>query len=135
MPIQTEKERFRSFAERYIVARASVWKPGEEDTAGWVAVQDAKRLYKQIAKQGEIVDQEFREEAYKQQAATNQAQTPTGSGPYTPHIRAAQNTLQPPVTPSPPGDTLAMLKHRYVLAPDPVARENAFAALKRYFSK
>lgn len=125
MPIQTEKERFRSFAERYIVARASVWKPGEEDTAGWAAVQDAKRLYKQIAKQGEIVDQEFREEAYKQQAA-NQAQTPTVSGPYTPPTHASlKKMLQPPVTPPPPGER----------APDSVARENAFAAVKRYFSK
>lgn len=42
---QGEKERFRSFAERYVIERAGHWKPGEEDTGAWAAIQDAKRVY------------------------------------------------------------------------------------------
>lgn len=49
MAYDTEKTRFRSFAERYVIARASHWKPGEEDTDAWAAIQDAKRVYHQIA--------------------------------------------------------------------------------------
>lgn len=56
---QSEKERFRSFAERYVIERAGHWKPGEEDTSAWAAIKDAKRVYQQIAVAGEHVQEEI----------------------------------------------------------------------------
>lgn len=54
---QGEKERFRSFAERYVIERAGHWKSGEEDTGAWAAIQDAKRVYHQIALAGDDVQE------------------------------------------------------------------------------
>lgn len=56
-----EKERFRSFAERYVIERAGHWKPGEEDTGAWAAIQDAKRVYHQIALAGDDVQERIAE--------------------------------------------------------------------------
>lgn len=44
-----EETRFRSFAERYVIERASSFKVGNEDADGWEAIQRAKTAYKQIA--------------------------------------------------------------------------------------
>jgi hypothetical protein len=38
-------DRFRSFAERYIIARAETFTKGKELEEGWQAIQDAKKLY------------------------------------------------------------------------------------------
>lgn len=47
--MQTEEQkRFRSFAERYVIERASTFRKGSEDEDGWDALQRAKSLYKQI---------------------------------------------------------------------------------------
>ena len=43
-----EQTRFRSFAERYVIERASGFK---SDTDAWTAVQDAMRVYRMIAQQ------------------------------------------------------------------------------------
>ena len=43
-----EQTRFRSFAERYVIERASGFK---SDTDAWTAVQDAMRVYKMIEQQ------------------------------------------------------------------------------------
>ena len=87
---QSEKERFRSFAERYVIERAGHWKPGEEDTGAWAAIQDAKRVYQQIALAGEHVQEEIArsiEYAAKTMGALqagNPQQAPTPAGCVTP---------------------------------------------------
>lgn len=43
-----EQTRFRSFAERYVIERASGFK---SDTDAWTAVQDAMRVYRMIEQQ------------------------------------------------------------------------------------
>lgn len=45
-----EQQRFRSFAERYVVERTRISTPekGKELEEAWLAILDAKRLYKQI---------------------------------------------------------------------------------------
>ena len=43
-----EQTRFRSFAERYVIERASGFK---SDTDAWTAVQDAIRIYRMIEQQ------------------------------------------------------------------------------------
>jgi hypothetical protein len=42
-------DRFRSFAERYVIERASTFVKGRELEEGWRAIQDAKKLYVMIA--------------------------------------------------------------------------------------
>ena len=42
-------DRFRSFAERYIIARAPEFTKGKELEEGWQAIQDAKKLYQMTA--------------------------------------------------------------------------------------
>lgn len=46
--MNTEEERFRSFAERYIIERAQSFAIGEEREAAWKALLDAKSAYMQI---------------------------------------------------------------------------------------
>lgn len=49
-------DRFRSFAERYVVARAVHFRAGKEKEDGWNATLDAITLYKNIEKQALVVD-------------------------------------------------------------------------------
>lgn len=39
-------ERFRSFAERYVIARAAFFRPGHEEEDAWAAVATAKSIYR-----------------------------------------------------------------------------------------
>ncbi len=48
MPASLEVTRFRSFAERYVVERASTFPVGQEREASWQAILDAKHIYKRI---------------------------------------------------------------------------------------
>lgn len=50
------EQRFRSFAERYVVERAKHFKVGEEEADGWKAILDAKSLFAKI----ESVSEGFR---------------------------------------------------------------------------
>ena len=50
-----EQTRFRSFAERYVIERASGFK---SDTDAWTAVQDAMRVYKMIEQQSTHVSRQ-----------------------------------------------------------------------------
>lgn len=43
-----EAKRFRSFAERYVIQRASMFRVGFEKEDAFAAVMDAKTVYKQI---------------------------------------------------------------------------------------
>lgn len=44
----TEQDRFRAFAEQYVVSRAPSFKPGDEQQGGWQAALDAKTIYDTI---------------------------------------------------------------------------------------
>lgn len=79
-----EKERFRSFAERYVIERAGHWKPGEEDMGAWAAIQDAKRVYYQIALAGDDVQERIAE------AVAHAAKITNG-------LQAGNATLQAPM--------------------------------------
>lgn len=43
-----DKVRFRSFAERYIIARATTFTVGNEANDAWKALLDAKSIYRKI---------------------------------------------------------------------------------------
>lgn len=43
-----EFDRFRSFTERYLIERASMFRAGHEQQDAWLCIQDAKRIYKMI---------------------------------------------------------------------------------------
>lgn len=43
-----EVDRFTSFAERYIVARAATFAVGNEKQGAWIALLDAEAIYKMI---------------------------------------------------------------------------------------
>lgn len=51
-------QRFRSFAERYVIARADKFRVGHEAEDGWHALMDAKRLYTMIRQGGENLSPE-----------------------------------------------------------------------------
>ena len=51
-----EQTRFRSFAERYVIERASGFK---SDNDAWTAVQDAMRVYKMIEQQSAHVSRQL----------------------------------------------------------------------------
>lgn len=46
--LNSEEERFRSFAERYVIERALNFRPGHEQEDAWAAMLDAKGIYAQI---------------------------------------------------------------------------------------
>lgn len=48
--------RFRSFAERYIIARASFFRVNHETEDAWKCLLDAKRVYKMAERMGETVN-------------------------------------------------------------------------------
>lgn len=45
---EPDDQRFRSFAERYVITRAATFRVGHEVDDGWAAVLDARQLYKAI---------------------------------------------------------------------------------------
>jgi hypothetical protein len=47
-PRRQSHQRFRSFAERYMIERASTFRADHIDEDTWRCVMDAKRAYKQI---------------------------------------------------------------------------------------
>lgn len=49
-------QRFRSFAERYLIARAGFLRTGNELEDGWKVLLDAKSLYAMIRRTGENID-------------------------------------------------------------------------------
>lgn len=51
-------DRFRSFAERYIVERAATFTKGKEREEAWTATLDAKTIYHNIARASRDVDQD-----------------------------------------------------------------------------
>jgi hypothetical protein len=107
---QGEKERFRSFAERYVIERAGHWKPGEEDTGAWAAIQDAKRVYHQIALAGDDVQERIAQAI--EHAAKTQGALQAGNAQQAPNAAGLYGT-GPRLTPiPPPGD----LQNRLIVA-------------------
>lgn len=61
-PIATPKQhqrpsdpRFRSFAERYIITRSAMFRPGHEAEDSWNCLLDAKRIYAMVRRTGESI--------------------------------------------------------------------------------
>lgn len=46
----SDYDRFRSFAERYIIERASKFETGKEREQAWAATLDAKSIYQSIGR-------------------------------------------------------------------------------------
>lgn len=57
---KTSDQRFRSFCERYVVARAHLLTPDPEKLAEeqWLMVMDAKRFYAMIERAGQNIQPE-----------------------------------------------------------------------------
>jgi hypothetical protein len=49
-------QRFRSFAERFMIERASTFRPDKIDVDTWRCIMDAKRAYKQIEAVGRTIE-------------------------------------------------------------------------------
>jgi hypothetical protein len=88
-------DRFRSFAERYIVARAHVFRPGFEREDAWMATLDAKTIYQNVARAAK--DAEPEPEAANQNAQQAGAGT-LQPGAASPPINTYQNSVQSPRT-------------------------------------
>ena len=99
----TEKTRFRSFAERYVIERASSFKEDTEQNDAWKAILQAKTVYKMIHGIANTLtmDDEASQQAQSNQAQSNQAQGKLyqnlkQAAPY-PNILAGAAQSQPPV--------------------------------------
>ena len=71
-------DRFRSFLERYVIARASHFEVGREQEQAWLAIQDGKKVY------GMVAD------------AKNDTDKPDQLDPYAQLAQVAQLTAAPP---------------------------------------
>lgn len=81
-------ERFRSFAERYVVARAAHFTPGQEQEQAWAAILDAKAMYNGIALQSKTAESELLDTGPSVQQYAN-------ANPY--QAAVAHHALHPPV--------------------------------------
>jgi hypothetical protein len=52
-------QRFRSFAERFMIERASTFRQDKIDEDTWKCILDAKRAYKQIEAVGRSITEEL----------------------------------------------------------------------------
>lgn len=84
---ESEEFRFRSYAERYVLARAPTFREGHEDEDAWQATLQAQGAYKRIAE----VAKGFRPSQFED-AQPTQAVYPNGGG-------ATGPTLYNPPTP------------------------------------
>lgn len=58
MGMESNEQRFRSFAERYVIARAATFRAGQEDEDGWAAALVAKSLFRKMEAMGRGVTKE-----------------------------------------------------------------------------
>lgn len=65
-------DRFRSFAERYLAARAAGFTVGKELEEGWQAIQDAKKLYQMIGRASVDAEPDLRQRVEAELNATQQ---------------------------------------------------------------
>lgn len=93
--IESNETRFRSFAERYVIARAPSFRPGLEEEDQWTCMLNAKSAYKKIAAMGQgITAEELRMENGQLPAPTQGGACATAT-PYS----HAQNVLSRPNAP------------------------------------
>jgi len=85
-----DTQRFRSFAERYVIERASTFKGDTEMEDAWNAVERAKTIYKHIENVADV-----------ENAKDMAAQAPSGQGQAT--SVSAQAVGQLPKHPGKPG--------------------------------
>ena len=57
-PLPSSDQRFRSFAERYLIERVRMFRPDKIDEDTWACILDAKRAYKQIKAVGRSITEE-----------------------------------------------------------------------------
>lgn len=69
-------DRFRSFVERYVIARAGHFEVGREQEQAWMAIQDAKKVYGMVADAKNETDPEP-----TQAGIAGVAQAPAGLNP------------------------------------------------------
>lgn len=62
-----DHDRFRSFAERYIIERASSFRSGSEREDAWAATLDAKTIYGNIARAAKDAEPEIQVQGIGQQ--------------------------------------------------------------------
>lgn len=104
-------DRFRSFAERYIIARAASFRTGHELEDGWHAVQDAKKLYGMARDGADEINNAERQARQNYLEAVSQM-APTQSPPIKATPVYGQMVVRPPhenLTDD-PGALLAHLK-------------------------
>jgi hypothetical protein len=77
MALNTEEERFRSFAERYVIERAQSFTVGHEQEEAWRALLDAKSLYMQVKGMGSVT---FGQQDTTQAPMTNGQTNPASGG-------------------------------------------------------
>lgn len=83
MAMNSDQERFRSFAERYIIERAHAFRPGHEQEDAWAALLDAKSSYGQIKSVGLATFNE----------SDNSVQAAPGQSPATPYSNKARTKV------------------------------------------
>ena len=54
-------QRYRSFVERYVIARAPFFRVGHEKEDAWLATADAETVYKKIAGRSRVYQDEHEE--------------------------------------------------------------------------
>lgn len=56
-PMRKSDQRFRSFAERYVIARAETFRPGHEADDGHACILMARTIYKMTKEVGRTIDE------------------------------------------------------------------------------
>lgn len=71
-------DRWRSFAERYVIARAASFRPGFELEDGWRAVKDAEKIYLMVANRTDPDPEWYVEKMERYRAALSLTPSPKG---------------------------------------------------------
>lgn len=97
-------DRFRSFAERYIIERASTFRTGYEREEAWTATLDAKTIYGNIARAAQDAEPEIDISLPGALGGAGMIgqQAQRNPGPYNPPAapRQPMQKTQPPAAPS-----------------------------------
>lgn len=99
--METNETRFRSFCERYVLARASMFREGHEEEDQWTCMLNAKSAYRKIEAMGRGITNEDVAMAAKEAQQAGQVTSPGvgfpmpngWSGQMTPAMRQAFDRL------------------------------------------
>ena len=125
-------DRFRSFAERYVVERAGSFRTGFEQEDAFAAVLDAKGIYNNIAAQAKYMDQPEQGETTQSplQGAGQQA-APNAFNPIPPRTGiGSSNPQQVRVRVASPPHAIGTGNTAPVLTPPPSWRDTVRTILK-----